>query len=217
MIEYSENSLNQTVQTVYQQLGGKGPDYSVQILSSTRSGNEGVQHINQLFRDNLQSDAVPVYCFNPEFGAVQGMTLERVLLSVGDLVMFTKNDYTINLRNGSLGRIASSLPVEDEQSDCCIVNFEGVEIALKSHQLEALTHSYSITIHKSQGSQFNRVIVPIRQSRLLDQTLIYTVIMKGVDQVILVGDRSAAEAAIIAPALAARRNVTLPDLMSVKR
>ncbi|WP_148312714.1 ATP-dependent DNA helicase [Marinobacter similis] len=213
MIECPENSLDQTVQGLYRQLGGTGTDYSVQILSTTRSGNGGVQHINQLFRDHLQRDAEPVFCFNSEFGVVQGMTLERVLLSVGDLVMFTKNDYAIDLRNGSLGRIVSALPVNNEQSDCCVVDFEGTEIALKSHQLEALTHAYSITVHKSQGSQFNRAIIPIRRSRLLDQTLIYTAITRGVDQVVLVGDRKAAEEAILAPASAARRNVTLPDLM----
>lgn len=213
MIECPENSLDQTVQRLYRQLGGTGTDYSVQILSTTRSGNGGVQHINQLFRDHLQRDAEPVFCFNSEFGVVQGMTLERVLLSVGDLVMFTKNDYAIDLRNGSLGRIVSALPVNSDQSDCCIVDFEGTEIALKSHQLEALTHAYSITVHKSQGSQFNRAIIPIRRSRLLDQTLIYTAITRGVDQVVLVGDRKAAEEAILAPASAARRNVTLPDLM----
>lgn len=213
MIECPENSLNQTVQAIYRQLGGTGTDYSVQILSTTRSGNGGVQHINQLFRDDLQRNAEPVYAFNSEFGVVQGMTLERVLLSVGDPVMFTKNDYTANLRNGSLGHIVSSLPVDDEHSDCCVVNFEGTLIALKSHQLEALTHAYSITVHKSQGSQFSRVIVPIRKSRLLDQTLIYTAVTRGVDQVVLVGDRNAMEAAIIAPASAAQRNVTLPELL----
>ena len=216
MIECPENSLNQTVQGLYRQLGGTGTDYSVQILSTTRSGNGGIQHINQLFRDSLQTCAEPVSAFNQEFGVVQGMTLDRVLLSVGDLVMFTKNDYTIDLRNGSLGRIVSSLPVENEHSDCCLVNFEGAHIALKSHQLEALTHAYSITVHKSQGSQFNRVIVPIRESRLLDQTLIYTAITRGVNQVVLVGDRRALEKAILAPASAAGRHVTLPDLMKDK-
>ena len=214
MVECPENSLDQTVQAIYLQLGGIGTDYSVQILSTTRSGNGGIQHINQLFRDGLQSSAETVYAFNQEFGVVQGMTLDRVLLSVGDLVMFTKNDYTIDLRNGSLGRIVSSFPVEDEHSDCCLVDFEGAHIALKSHQLEALTHAYSITVHKSQGSQFNRVIVPIRESRLLDQTLIYTAITRAVDQVVLVGNRRALEEAISAPASAAGRHVTLPELMS---
>jgi exodeoxyribonuclease V alpha subunit len=73
---------------------------------------------------------------------------------------------------------------------------------------------WAMTIHKSQGSQFNRVIVPIRESRLLDQTLIYTAITRAVDQVVLVGNRRALEEAISAPASAAGRHVTLPELMS---
>jgi exodeoxyribonuclease V alpha subunit len=58
------------------------------------------------------------------------------------------------------------------------------------------------------------VIVPIRKSRLLDQTLIYTAVTRGVDQVVLVGDLDATNASIKAPATAARRNVMLPRLLT---
>ena len=83
--------------------------------------------------------------------------------------------------------------------------------------MNALKHSYSITVHKSQGSQFKRVIVPIRESRLLDQTLIYTAVTRGIDQVVLVGDEDAAMRAIKAPASAARRHITLPFLLEESR
>jgi exodeoxyribonuclease V alpha subunit len=94
-----------------------------------------------------------------------------------------------------------------------VCNFEGIEYYLNSWQINALKHSYSITVHKSQGSQFKRVIVPIRESRLLDQSLIYTAVTRGVNQVVLVGDEEVAIRAIKAPASAASRHNTLPLLL----
>jgi len=88
-----------------------------------------------------------------------------------------------------------------------------VEYLLNSDQIQALSHSYSITIHKSQGSQFKRIVVPVRSSRLLDQALIYTAVTRGIEQVVLVGDLNAANQAIKAPAKAACRHVALPKIL----
>lgn len=213
MVECTESLLNEAVRSIYLQMGGTGDNFDLQIISPTRNGYGGVREINQLLHEQLSHKAEPVNYYDAEFGAVQAKTLERIPLTVGDLVIFTKNDYTADLRNGSLGRILSAKPVEDEESDCCIVDFEGVEVALKTTQVQALSHAFAITVHKSQGSQFSRVIVPIRKSRMLDQTLVYTAITRGVDQVVLVGDAGAAHSAILAPALAARRHVSLRALL----
>lgn len=72
----------------------------------------------------------------------------------------------------------------------------------------------SVMVHKSQGSQFNRVIVPITENRLLDMTLIYTAITRGVTQVVLVGDGDAAKKAILSPPSLSKRHVTLPTLLT---
>lgn len=212
-IDCPDHALDETVVRLYAELGGSGADYHVQILSMTRSNQGGVKHLNQLLHERYRQEAPPVYCVDPQFGVVPARTLEYVPLKVGDLVLFTKNDYALGLRNGSLGRIIEALPVEGEDSDCCNVEFEGIEYGLKTTQLESLSHAYAITVHKAQGSQFSRVIVPIRRSRLLDQALIYTAITRAVDQVVLVGDRDATAASILAPASAARRHVSLPELM----
>lgn len=209
-IDCSEYSLDKAVVRLYEELDGTGSDYSVQILSATRSGQGGIQHLNQRLHECYRRDDTPVCCFDPQFGVVPAKSLEYVPFKVGDLVIFTKNDYTLGLRNGSLGRIIEALPVVDADSDCCRVDFEGFEYTLKTTQLESLRHAYAITIHKSQGSQFSRVIIPIRKSRLLDQALLYTAITRAVDQVVLVGDREAAAKAILSPASATKRHVLLP-------
>ncbi|MCE0482604.1 MAG: ATP-binding domain-containing protein [Methylacidiphilales bacterium] len=59
--------------------------------------------------------------------------------------------------------------------------------------------------HKAQGSQFQRVIVPVFMSRLLDRTLLYTAITRAQEQVVLVGDRETYAAAVAAPPMPSRR------------
>lgn len=65
-----------------------------------------------------------------------------------------------------------------------------------------------------QGSQFKRVIVPIRDSHFLDQTLVYAAVTRGVDQVVLVGDEKAALRAITAPASASKRHILLLQMLT---
>lgn len=205
--------LEEAVQQIYEELAGTGEDYSVQILSITNTGLGGVENLNAALHGRYRRGAESVCYHDAEFGTVGATTLDRVPLNVGDLVMYTENDYLLGLRNGSLGKIIAALPVGEPDDTCCVCDFEGTEYHLNSRQVNALKHSYSITVHKSQGSQFKRVIVPIRESKLLDQTLIYTAITRGVDQVVLVGDEQAAVRAIKAPASSARRHITLPLLL----
>ena len=207
--------LEETVQKIYEELGGTGEDFSVQILSITNADLGGVSNLNAALHNRYRQGAELVYCHDAEFGTVGATTLDRALMKVGDLVIYTENDYLLGLRNGSLGTIIAALPVGEPDEPCCVCDFEGTEYHLTTRQMNALKHSYSITVHKSQGSQFKRVIVPIRESKLLDQTLIYTAVTRGVDQVVLVGNEQAALKAIKAPASAARRHITLPALLEV--
>jgi exodeoxyribonuclease V alpha subunit len=129
--------------------------------------------------------------------------------------MFTKNDYALGLRNGSLGIITQALSVTSSDGPCCVSEFDGIEYELNTTHIQALSHAYAITVHKSQGSQFKRVVVPIRDSRLLDQALIYTAVTRGVDQVVLVGDEKACLRAIQSPASASKRHVLLPQMLTL--
>ncbi|WP_194727289.1 ATP-dependent DNA helicase [Noviherbaspirillum malthae] len=213
-VRCTDSEMVNTVRRVYGDLGGDGSDNSVQILSTTREGFGSAGSINRSFHEEYRRDSAMFFTFDPSYGKVGAQTNDRIPLRVGDLVIYTENDYDLGLRNGSLGTIIDGLDATDAEQPCCACEFEGTRYELNSRQAEALRHAYAITVHKSQGSQFRRVIVPLRRSTLLDQALIYTAVTRGVDQVVLVGDWDAVCAAIEAPAKAARRHVSLPSLMS---
>jgi exodeoxyribonuclease V alpha subunit len=98
----------------------------------------------------------------------------------GDPVLFGRNDYQRELFNGSLGQVRA---VRDGGQLLC--EFDGVEQKLED--LIDLQLAYGITVHKSQSSQFPRVIVPIARNRMLDRTLIYTALTRAVYQAVSVG------------------------------
>lgn len=88
-----------------------------------------------------------------------------------------------------------------------ICNFDGRKIGMTEADLANIDLAYAITIHKAQGSQFKRVVIPVTKSRLLDRTLIYTALTRGVEQVVFVGDKRAFNEAVMCPPLAANRSV----------
>lgn len=116
--------------------------------------------------------------------------------------VFLKNDYERGLFNGMLGRI-EALHQDGEMT----VSFDSTTHRLSPFDRADIDLAYAVTIHKAQGSQFRRVIVPIVPSRLLDRTLVYTAITRAQEQVVLVGDRGAFEAAVQAVPHPQRRAV----------
>lgn len=105
--------------------------------------------------------------------------------------------------NGSLGRVHSSY------EDIAHVTLDGKDHDLTDADSDFVELAYAISVHKSQGSQWPCVILPIFQSRILDRTLIYTAITRATKQVILVGDPIALQRSITAPPSASLRKIGL--------
>jgi exodeoxyribonuclease V alpha subunit len=169
----------------------------IQILGITKNGIAGVKTINEVFHRKI----TPAKRQLAEWGFAES-----------DPVIYTVNDYDRELYNGSLGRIVQVLeapltPRDEEETGRVIVDFDGREIRLSASDLCNLELAYAITIHKAQGSQFKRVIIPITSGRLLDRTLIYTALTRGVEQVVFIGDRRAFYEAISKMPAASLRNV----------
>ena len=202
------NDINDTVL----ELLTDDPD-STQILCATRTAAAGgVKAINTLCSAALHAHREELLCWNTEFEAVQGTGFR-----VGSPVICLINDWEKNLQNGSLGVIVSVEPPDRDAAPdrrLGVIRWDdGQARDLTPDLLPHLELAYAITIHKAQGSQFPRIIVPVRYSRLLDRTLLYTAITRAQRQVILVGDAAAAQAAVEAPPHASLRQVALGSML----
>ncbi len=131
----------------------------------------------------------------------------------GDRIMYTENNWSRGILNGALGRIIEVFPepkdVGEDEPAFARAEFEGGLFFVFANDIFKMALSYSITLHKAQGSQFERVIVPVLPGRLMDRTFVYTAITRAEKQVILIGDEEAGRKAVCAPPKAQQRNVAL--------
>jgi exodeoxyribonuclease V alpha subunit len=164
--------------------------HDVQVLGVTKRGASGVRNINATLHA-MASAAKP---------RLQGWGFAE-----GDPIIYLVNDYQKELWNGSLGRIESVLSLNGKPSLLC--SLDGARQEILEEEFHRIDLAYAITIHKAQGSQFKRVVVPVVRSRLLDRTLIYTALTRGMEQVVFIGNRDAFDAAVAAPPQAHDRQV----------
>ncbi|MGA7616027.1 MAG: ATP-dependent RecD-like DNA helicase [Thermoanaerobaculia bacterium] len=163
---------------------GFQPRRDVQVLSPMRKGSVGVLALNQQLQAAL----------NPE-GANVGV-VERYgnRFTVGDKVMQLVNDYERDVFNGDTGLVETVDPAAGRMD----VRFDGRRVEYPFDALDALALSYATTIHKSQGSEYPAVVVPIltQHYTMLQRNLLYTAMTRGRKLVVLVGQRKAIEIAV---------------------
>ena len=167
----------------------KGCD-DARVLGVTKRGASGVRNINTRLHAIASSTK---------------SKLDGWGFAEGDPIVYLDNDYPEQLWNGSLGRIESVLTSNGTDSLLCL--FDGARHEIPEADFHRIDLAYAITVHKAQGSQFKRVIVPIVRSRLLDRTLIYTALTRGMEQVVFIGDQDAFKAAVTAPPRSHERQV----------
>jgi exodeoxyribonuclease V alpha subunit len=144
-----------------------------QIITALRDGPSGTNAINSYFHEKLMSGKPHMEGF-----------------CVGEPVIWTKNDYKLDLMNGTLGFI---MEIGD---DGLLIDFEKEHRWIEKANLTLLMHAYAITVHKAQGSQFERVIVPFVQSMIGDRAMLYTAITRATSQVVLLGDAQTLQQAV---------------------
>ena len=142
---------------------------------------------------------------------------------LGDPILCTRNLWDRGLQNGSLGTIVQideepRLLTKDEGDEAEYALAwadwdDGVRRPIVEAMLDDLELGYAITIHKAQGSQWPRVIVPLTGNRLLDRTLVYTAVTRAQRQVLIMGDEAAAKAAVESDPRVQARQVALDLLL----
>ena len=215
LLECTDDEIIPTVIRLYEQ-----DRANTQILSATRScPHAGVETINRVCHVKYAGTSKQLKVINADTGE-----LETTGFSEGDLLMYTANDWLRNLQNGCLGKLEKvyekprkvNIGSEGEPIIRTAISeavFENVQHYLLDTDIDLITFAYAITVHKSQGSQFKRVIVPIRKSRVLDRTFVYTAATRAQVQVIFVGNAEEARKAIELPPRAFSRKVGLGSMI----
>lgn len=188
---------------------------NTQVLSPLRNGPAGTKALNQLCQQRFTSGLAEVVRWNDEFERP-----EYCGFNLGDVLLCTRNMWDKALQNGSLGKVVrvEAPPVEAPAETPAILAWvewdDGVLRALTDDMLEDIELGRAVTVHKAQGSQWPRIIVPVTDSRLLDRTLLYTAITRAQVQVLLVGNIDAARLAVLAPPKAHTRKVALDHALT---
>ena len=162
---------------------GFDPKADIQVLSPMNRSVLGARNLNQVLQEAL----------NPGDG---GPEIQRFgwTFRIGDRMIQMENDYNRDVFNGDLGLIEKINRIEQQ----VIVNFEGRQVEYDFADLDELSLAYVLSIHKSQGSEFPCVVIPIHTQHymMLQRNLLYTAVTRGKKLVILVGTKKALAMAV---------------------
>ena len=160
----------------------------VQILAPMYRGAAGVDNLNEL--------AQAVY--NPPTKAKQEIEFRGQVFRVGDKVLQLVNSPENNVFNGDIGQITAIETKKGAKGATITIDFDGNEVNYHRMEWNQIQLAYAISIHKSQGSQFKMVLMPVvRQfSRMLQRNLVYTAITRAADKLVLLGEAQAMALAV---------------------
>ncbi len=156
----------------------------IQVITPMHRGGAGAASLNEALQTAL----------NPQSGEADAFVRGGRRFRAGDKVMQIKNDYDKAVFNGDIGRILRADPEAGEMT----VRFDGREVIYESADLDELVLAYAISIHKSQGSEFPAVVIPLLTQHyvMLQRNLIYTAVTRGRRLVVVVGSQKAMAIAV---------------------
>lgn len=161
----------------------------IQILAPMYRGAAGINRLNTIIQDLL----------NPLKDQLS-FAFGEMNFRKGDKVLHLINDAELNVFNGDIGYITDLIPAKytESKQDELYMSFDGTEVIYPRNEWHKITLAYAMSIHKSQGSEFQVVILPItRQShRLLQRNLIYTAITRSKSKLVMLGEIAAFDYAI---------------------
>ena len=157
------------------------PSSAIQVLAPMQRGVVGATNLNQMLQDAL----------NP---AGDGLKRGGFLFKTHDKVMQIKNDYDKEVFNGDIGEV-SDVNLEDRE---LTVTFDNRSVVYDSSELDELVLAYAATIHKSQGSEYPVVVMPILMTHyvMLQRNLVYTGVTRAKKLLVIVGTKKALSMAV---------------------
>lgn len=182
-----------------------GDTCEIQILSPMTRGSLGTLNLNQLIQDSA----------NPAAEGKAQLQVGQRIFRVGDRVIHRKNNYELGVFNGDIGRVVA---IDGVDLSCLVRFFPDMrEVKYQKDDIFELDLAYAITIHKSQGSEFEVVILPIHTQhfKMLFQNLLYTGLTRARKLAVLVGTRKAMAMAVRRQDTS-RRQTGLVQLLSME-
>ncbi len=172
----------------------------IQVLSPMHRGELGAGNLNRLLQETLTAGA-------------PGIERGQRTLRVGDKVMQVKNDYDKEVWNGDSGT------VEGVGDEALAVRFDDRLVEYTLDELDTLVLAYAATVHKSQGSEYPAVVIPVHTQHyvMLQRNLLYTAVTRGKRLVVLVGTRKALALAVRNADVAARASGLAARLRASRR
>lgn len=171
--------------------GGYKPA-DIQVLAPMKKGVVGVNDINIMLQKRLN----PVRRAFDRLGRLRPISInvDGTEFRPGDKIMVTRNNYELDVYNGDVGFV-TNVDVDDQSLDA---DFDGRSVHFEKTNLLNITLAYACTIHKSQGSEYKAVVVPIfkSQSIMLQRNLLYTAVTRAKEVCVLVGNRGAIQIAV---------------------
>jgi exodeoxyribonuclease V alpha subunit len=163
--------------------------HEIQVLSPMHRGELGAGNLNALLQEALTTGA-------------QGVERGARNLRIGDKVMQVRNDYDKEVWNGDCGVIERI----DTENEALTIRFDDRPVEYGYDELDTVALAYAATVHKSQGSEYAAVVIPIHTQHyvMLQRNLLYTAVTRGKRLVVLVGTRKALSLAVRNADVAAR-------------
>lgn len=177
------NQIEEAIAQIVKRAKEKGfTAQDIQVLAPMYRGIAGIDALNQM----MQS------IFNPPQPNKKEVYFNEVCYRIGDKVLQLVNAAELNVFNGDMGVIVGINYAKDTEDkvDELIIQFDSQEVTYPRNEWQQITLAYCCSIHKSQGSEFKMVILPmVRQySRMLQRNLLYTAVTRSKEILILLGE-----------------------------
>ena len=184
--EIASNQIPATIEKILDAAIRSGiPARDIQVLAPMYRGAAGIDAINQLMQELL----------NPLKKGQISFEASQFQYRSGDKVIHLVNDAEVNVFNGDLGYITDLIPGKytESKQDEMMIDFDGNEVVYPRNEWYKIRLAYAMSIHKSQGSEFPVVFLPITSAskRMLERNLIYTAITRAKSKLILLGELQA--------------------------
>ncbi|RID85236.1 ATP-dependent RecD-like DNA helicase [Peribacillus asahii] len=186
-IRCQQSQMADVIKQVVQNARKKGySSRDIQVLAPMYKGPAGIDILNKMLQEVLNGDSEKKR---------RELQFGDVVYRTGDKVLQLVNQPEEGVFNGDMGEIVTIIFAKEntDHVDKVVISFEGIEVTYTKQDLNQITHAYCCSIHKSQGSEFPIVILPVVRSyyRMLRRNLLYTAITRSKDFLIICGEEEA--------------------------